>query len=219
MEMLVFGHAGTPLILFPTSKGRYYENKDFKLIESAAWFIENGMVRIYCPDSLDEAGWYNTSIHPADRVKTHMAYDHLIREEVIPRAIHETGIGRIAVAGCSFGGYHAANIAFRYPELVACLISMGGAFDINMHLDGYHDDNVYYHNPTEFLVHLAHPDLWRMAIILGTGEYDFCKPENERLSGILHGKGINHWLDIRPGANHDWPVWREMFPHYMSVMH
>jgi esterase/lipase superfamily enzyme len=34
-EMLVFGHAGYPVILFPTSLGRYYQNKDFGLIGSA----------------------------------------------------------------------------------------------------------------------------------------------------------------------------------------
>ena len=32
-EMLVFGNGGgLPLILFPTSFGRYYQNKDFGLV-------------------------------------------------------------------------------------------------------------------------------------------------------------------------------------------
>ncbi len=35
MEMLVFGHAGQPVILFPTSKGAYYQNKDQGMIEAA----------------------------------------------------------------------------------------------------------------------------------------------------------------------------------------
>src|SRR3954465_2880212 len=33
-DMLVFGHAGFPVILFPTSLGRYYQNKDFGLVGS-----------------------------------------------------------------------------------------------------------------------------------------------------------------------------------------
>ncbi|HLI92891.1 MAG TPA: hypothetical protein VKU83_04760, partial [Puia sp.] len=49
-EMLVFGYAGTPLILFPTSKGTYYQNKDHGLVGTARWFLENGRVKIYCPD-------------------------------------------------------------------------------------------------------------------------------------------------------------------------
>jgi esterase/lipase superfamily enzyme len=39
-EMLVFGNGGgLPLILFPTSGARYYENKDFGLVGSVAWYI------------------------------------------------------------------------------------------------------------------------------------------------------------------------------------
>lgn len=46
IEVLAFGHQGYPVILFPTSMGRYYENKDFKLIESVNWFLDNGLVKI-----------------------------------------------------------------------------------------------------------------------------------------------------------------------------
>ena len=38
--------------------------------------------------------------------------------------------GKVAVAGCSFGGYHAANFAFRHPGYVSHIFSMGGAFNI-----------------------------------------------------------------------------------------
>jgi esterase/lipase superfamily enzyme len=31
-------------------------------------------------------------------------------------------------------------------------------------------------------------------------------------------KGMPFWMDIRPGAEHDWPVWREMLPTYFSQM-
>ena len=68
-EMLVFGYAGYPLILFPTSKGSYYQNKDMGLIETARWFLENGKVKIHRPDSLDAYSWYNKSISPADRAR------------------------------------------------------------------------------------------------------------------------------------------------------
>jgi esterase/lipase superfamily enzyme len=57
-----------------------------------------------------------------------------------------------------------------------------------------------------------------MGIILGTSEYDSCKADNERLDVILQHKNIRHWLDVRPKETHDWPVWREMFPHYLSLI-
>jgi esterase/lipase superfamily enzyme len=215
-EMLVFGERGFPVILFPTSMGRFYENRDFKLIESVAWYLQNGFIKIYCPDGIDSDSWYNKNIHPADRVKNHIWYDQMILNEVVPLAIHETGVRRIATAGCSFGGYHATNFAFRHPEVVKHVINMGAAFDIKDQLDGYYDDNVYFNNPPDFI-----PSSWNEAyrdlhVILGTGEHDICLDANVKFAELLNAKGINHWLDIRPGANHDWPVWQAMFSQYLS---
>ncbi len=76
--MLVFGKTGYPLIIFPTSKARYYQAKDFGLIESVSKFVESGEVKIYCPDSMDNESWYNESIHPAERIKNHTSYEHVI---------------------------------------------------------------------------------------------------------------------------------------------
>ena len=36
MEFLWFGQFGRPVLLFPTSSGRFYENEDFKLTASLA---------------------------------------------------------------------------------------------------------------------------------------------------------------------------------------
>lgn len=217
-ELLVFGHAGYPLLLFPTSMGKYYENKDFGLIEAVRPWIESGKIRIYCPDSLDRDSWYNKHIHPRDRVLNHILYENLIMQEIVPRMQHESQQARIAVAGCSFGGYHALNLAFRHPDLVSCVFSMGGAFDIKNQLDGYYDDQVFFNNPPDYLPNLHHPDLWKMGIVLGSSEYDFCLPQNVEMHRMLQAKNIASWLDIRPGYHHDWPVWQQMFPEYVGLI-
>lgn len=218
IEMLTYGHAGHPVIIFPSTMGRYYESKDFKLIDSVRWFVENGLVRLYCPDSIDKHSWYNREVHPSIKVLNHIQYDKLIRWEIVETIRRHTGSPRVAVSGASFGGFHAANFAFRHPDVVSHLFSMSGAFDIKMFMNGYYDDNVYFNNPVDYLHGLNHPDLWRMKIILGTSEWDICRPANEHLSGILKAKGVNHWLDMRGWVQHDWPLWREMFPHYLSLI-
>ena len=52
MEYLWFGKFGRPVMLFPTSAGRYYENEDFKLAASlsdkdmadvAAFYAQSGL--------------------------------------------------------------------------------------------------------------------------------------------------------------------------------
>lgn len=218
LELLVYGHQGYPVIIFPSSMGRYYESKDFGLIESARWFVERGFVQIFCPDSIDRYSWYNKGIHPAQRVMNHIWYDKFINEELIPTIRWGTQTGKVVVAGASFGGYHATNFAFKHPDVVSHLFSMSGAFDIRMFLNGYYDDNVYYNNPVDFLPGSNNGDLWRMKIVLGTSEWDICRPDNENMSRLLHQKNIPHWLDMRGWVKHDWHLWREMFPHYLSLI-
>jgi len=218
IEMLVYGHAGYPVIIFPTTMGRYYESKDFGLIESARWFVEQGLIQLYCPDSIDKDSWYNKSIHPADRVRNHTWYDKFLIDELVNGIRIEKSIPKVAVAGASFGGYHAANFAFKHPESVSHMFSMSGAFDIKMFMDGHYDDNVFFNNPVDFLPGTNHPDLWNMNIVLGVGEWDICLDANKHMSHLLNSKGINHWYDERKWAEHDWPIWRDMFPHYLSLI-
>jgi esterase/lipase superfamily enzyme len=221
-DLLVFGHAGYPVITFPTSLGRYYQNKDFGLIASATHLIDSGQVRIYCPDGIDEQSWYNKSIHPADRVRTHLAYENVILHEVLPLAQRQGHRHRVGVAGASFGGYHAANFAFRHPDLIGYMISMSGTFDIKPFLDGYYDDHCYFNNPVDYLPGLTDSrmleQLRTMGIVLGTGEWDSCRQRNFELSAILGAKGLPHFLDDRKWSGHDWNYWRDMFPQYLSLL-
>src|SRR5258708_37654537 len=62
-EMLAFGHAGVPVVLFPTSQGRYYEYEDFRLIEAAAPLVDAGRVKLYCPAGRDGESRYNDGTH------------------------------------------------------------------------------------------------------------------------------------------------------------
>ncbi len=219
-EMLVFGNrSGLPLILFPTSFGRYYQNKDFGLVDSISGFVDAGRVTVYCPDAIDLESFYNKSIHPADRMRTHNGYENVIVRDVFDLARRECSCHRVAVGGASLGAYHAANIAFRYPDWVSHLICLSGSFDISSFFDGYHDDNIYFNSPYEYLPNM--PDPWKynhMTIILGTGEWDNTRHESYRLSEILKSKGVQHWLDDGKWRGHDWNYWRDMLPCYLSKL-
>ena len=218
IEMLVYGHYGYPVIVFPTTKGRYYESRDFKLIDSVAHLIDAGKVKIYCPDSVDAHSLYNKSIPPAERIKNHKYYIQFIQDEVVNAIRSSYGIEKVAVAGASFGGYHAANFAFSHPELVSHLFCMSAQFDIRDFMDGFYNDDMYFVNPIDYLPGDNHPDLWKMNITLGYGEWDICRDANLQMSHILNEKGITHWLDERRWAEHDWPIWRRMFVDYLSKL-
>lgn len=218
--MLVFGHSGYPVILFPAAKGNFHQCKDSGLIDSAAGLIDQGKIKIYCPDSADAESWYNYSIPPSERVLKHIAYENSILHDVVGYIKHDTGLERSAAAGCDLGAYHAANLAFRHPDLISHVFCMGGAFNIKQFIFGFYDDNCYFNNPPDYLPNLNDPwyidRIREMDIILGTGNKDNCLNENISLSNILNQKSISHWLDIRKDSGHDWQWWKEMFPQYLS---
>lgn len=211
MELLAFGHAGLPVIVFPTSMGRFFDYENRHMISIIGDQYENGQIQAFCVDSVDAESWYNKSIHPAQRAARHEQYDQYLVNEVLPFIRSRNSSPELTVTGCSFGGYHSANFALKHPQLVTEFISMGGAFDIHQFLDGYYDETCYYNCPPDFLPNLGDPALYRMNIVLAAGEYDICRAENERLSGILAAKGVAHTLDIwGDGAGHDWPWWQSM---------
>src|SRR6266849_4542019 len=136
MELLVFGHAGTPAIVFPTSMGRFYDYEDRGMIDAVRDKYENGEMQAFCVDSVDSESWYNKSIPPLQRVLRHEAYERYLVDEVIP-LIHTRAAENLGATGCSFGGYHALNLAFRHPDLISWCVIMSGAADISEFLDGY----------------------------------------------------------------------------------
>ena len=153
-----------------------------------------------------------------ERVYRYTFYDRFLNEEFIPQLQRNSPSGKVCMAGASFGGYKAANFAFKHPEKVSHLFCMSGAYNIKSFLDGHYDDNAYFNNPVDFLPDANQPELWQMNIVLGTSEWDICYKDNVELSDILKSKNINHWLDVRGWKEHDWPLWREMFPHYLSLI-
>ena len=155
-------------------------------------------------------------------MRTHNAFENVIVRDVFDLARRECGRHGVAVCGASLGAYHAANIAFRHPDAVSHLISLSGSFDISSFFDGYHDDNIYFNSPYEYLPNTIDP--WKynhMSIIIGTGEWDVTRDESYRLSEVLNSKGIKHWLDDGKWRGHDWNYWnywQDVLPYYLSLV-
>jgi esterase/lipase superfamily enzyme len=67
MEMLVFGEAGTPVLVFPTSMGRFYQWEDFGMIAHMASRIDAGWLQLWCVDSVDSESFYDKKKQPLPR--------------------------------------------------------------------------------------------------------------------------------------------------------
>lgn len=215
MELLAYGHAGLPVLVFPTSQGKFYEYENAGMIHAVWQKIEAGNLQVFCIDSVDSESWYNRGIHPHDRVMRQNAYESYILYEVVPLMKGVNGSEQICTTGCSLGAYHAFNFAMRHPDLTSACIAMSGCFDMKRYMDGYFDNDFYLNNPVDYLPNLT--DSWflerlnRMRIVLAAGDHDICLGENFRMADILGRKGIPHTLDVWTGGEvHDWPLWQRM---------
>ncbi len=220
MDLLVHGHAGARMIVFPTSKGWMNEWEDRGMMRALSDHINNGWLQVYSVSSVDAESWYAYHTWPGDRAWRHELYDRYLANEVIPFSQWKNPSPFCIAAGASFGSFHALSLGLKHPDRVHRVISMSGLCDIRRFLDGYHDINVYFNNPTEFierehdserLHHLRNQD-----IILAVGRDDGLRGQNERLSSLLWAKGIGNALRLWDGWSHDWPYWQKMMRLYVG---
>jgi esterase/lipase superfamily enzyme len=220
MELLVHGHAGLPVLVFPTSCGRFYEFEDRGMPQSMGDRVESGQVQFFCVDSVDAESWYNHAVEPRWRIARHVQYDDYLVHEVAPLVRQKNRAPQFITLGCSFGGFHAVNTALRHPDVFSGFLSMSGAFDLSSFLHGYTDQDVYYNQPTQFLPNLN--DGWFLnryaanTYVLATGWDDQCLGQNQHLDRVMSDKWIPHKLYVWDAWNaHDWPTWQRMMREYL----
>ena len=215
MELLRFGDAGLPLLVFPTSQGRFYQWEDFGLVGALEDKMADGHIQLWCVDSVDEESWYAKDHHPADRVRRHLAYERYLVEELIPSMPE-----RPVTTGTSFGAFHALVLALRRPWHVRGFVALSGAYDTERWLDGHHDEETYFTNPLAFLPGLddakyLDPIRSFEKKVIATGEDDANAAESILAADLLREKGVDVWLDVLSGWAHDWPYWKDMIRRYV----
>lgn len=219
MELLIFGHAGEPTIAFPTSRGRFYDWENFGMVDAVRDRLEQGLLQLFCVDSVDAESWYNRQAAPADRLARDDQYDAYLLQEVVP-FIRVRNPRPITLAGASFGGFHVIDKGLRHPDVYAKLLPMSGAYAAHWFLDGHESLGAYLHEPLSYLVDLTDPwFLERMRqqhILICVPEHDFLFEQNDRLRSLLVRRGVNAHFDVWPGHRHDWPAWRGMLRRHVG---
>jgi esterase/lipase superfamily enzyme len=227
MELLVFGHAGTPVVIFPTRQGRFYDYENWGLVTALADRIDAGQLQLYCVDSLDSESLYCGCRPPRQRIERHMQYQGYILEEVLPLTrLKNASAGRPAVHGCSIGAYHAVNIAFRHPDRFSRVIGLSGRYDLTQQMGpfldlfaGYYDEDIYFHTPSHFIPGISDPALLdhlrELDITLAVGDADAFCGSTRHLSSCLQHKGVPHRLYVWNGEAHRPRDWREMVRWYL----
>ncbi len=226
MEILVFGHAGAKVLVFPTRDGRFHEYEDIRVVESVVGKLEAGEIQLYCIDSIDHESFYCFWCQPADRIRRHRQFEQYVLDEVMPFMDARGGDSRVVAHGCSLGAYHAVNIAFRHPERFTKLVAFSGRYDLTMAVEefvdlfeGYYDEEIYYNIPSHYMSNLdcltTLETIRRLDITLVIGDEDPFLENNRQFSDLLWRKGIRHAFHVWQGRAHRGHYWRRMASLYL----
>ncbi len=225
MEIVVYGHYGTALLLLPTAAADFLEYERFHLIDAISKHIDEGKVKVFSINSINSESWLNNRMHPRHKAIRHTQFNDYVYKEVIPFIRTMTSPDTdIITCGASFGALHSANLFFKRPDLISGVIAMSGNYNLSSYTDGYHDEDVYFNSPMEYLPGLNDEYLLprirsskHIHILTGSGDWE-TPDASRRFSAMLNAKEIPHELDVwGPDMPHDWTTWRAMLPYYLET--
>ena len=226
MELLIFGHSGAKVLMFPTRDGYFWEYEKIDIVASLADQVEAGHLQLYCIEGLAQETFYHRGQHPADRIRRHAAFEDYVLNEVLPLMAWTNPHDCTMAMGCSLGAFQAVSLVLRHPHLFRKLVAFSGRYDLTMKVvgfddlfGGYYDDEIYFHTPTHFLPGLTCPwrleQLRRLDIVLAVGKDDPFLDDNRRLSRLLEEKSVRHRLQVWDGRAHLARAWRKMAALYV----
>ena len=227
MNVRVYGHYGSPIVVFPTSGGDEREYEGQGMFEALGHHVDSGRVKFYCINSVNNDSWYNQQAHPRHRSWLQARYDDYVMSELVP-FIHDhcrTPGLPLTTTGASFGAYHAANTLLKHPHVFKRCLALSGIYDVRRYMDGDYDDNFYFNNPVDYVAGLSDPwyleQLGSGDIRLVTGHGPWEHPEwSYQLSEALSRRGIPHSVDNwGPEGGHDWPYWKRQMDRYLGALY
>jgi esterase/lipase superfamily enzyme len=230
MEYKRYGYGGRPVVMFPTSRGRFFQYEDTGTIAALSPFIDSGRIQVWTLDSVDTESFFSHDPDLQNRIGRHEAYFRYVREEALPKIVSVTRAANAGLvpkplfAGCSMGAFHGANFVFRFPELASGVIALSGVYSTRDFFGPALDGGLYFNSPLDYLAGLEDAEILdrlralRLIFCCGRGAWEErMVPETLRLQEILREKGIPAWVDIWGNdVSHDWVWWHRQIVYFMD---
>ena len=223
VQLVRWGHYGTPVLLFPTAGGDAEEVERFHLIRVLEPLIDGGRIKVYSTDSIAGRAWISGA-HSAEFCSLlQNRFDDFIYREVTPaiRTDCKSDDVDIIATGASIGAFNAVATVCRHPDAYRMAIGMSGTYDLSKYLEGRMNQDFYFSSPLHYLPRLEGPqlDLLRTRFVLlpsGEGNYEDIG-ESWRIANVLGAKGVPNRVDSWGAEwHHDWDTWRAMLPRYLE---
>jgi esterase/lipase superfamily enzyme len=232
MNLNVYGHWGKPFVVFPCSRGRWFDFEGMGMTTAIAGFLLAGKIKLFTIDSVDAESWYDWSVPPVERNARHEAYDRYVVDEVVPfvRSHCRTPGERPMTTGCSMGAYHAVNEFLKHPDLFGGTIALSGLYRLDRAEFGLSPADlpaVYFNSPVSYLPGITDP--WtldryrdsRIVVCTGQGAWEAEALEDTRaLDRCFREKSIPAWVDVwGEDVNHDWPWWYRQMNYFLGKLY
>lgn len=222
-----WGHAGLPVLLFPTAGGDAREVERFGLVGALSPLVEAGWIRLFSCDSVPGRALLHEELTPESFAALLYRFDVFVYHELVPWIRAETGRpdAELVVAGASLGALFALVSVCRHPDAFAHALCLSGKYDLEDYFDGAPPPlDFHYASPLHFLPWLEDADhlaLLRrrfVRLICGRGRAE--RPEYAfRVARVLGAKGIPNRVDAwGPDWHHDWASWRATLPIYLGEL-
>ena len=227
-RVLVHGHWGRPLLVFPSEQGNAADAESNGLVGAVGNLLTDGRLKLYCVDSFDAASWSASHLPLEERARQHERYESWIVDVVANFIVEDCGGGPVEImtAGCSMGAFHALNIALRHADRFPLALGFSGNYDASSWRPwGERGMSTYFNNPVDYVPNLGGEHLdWlrgRLSVLLvcGQGQWEDTTGSLEstkHMAKLLGDKGIRCELDLwGHDVPHDWPSWRAQWAHHL----
>lgn len=219
-------------MVFPCSRGRYFDYEGMGMIDAISRYIDHGIVKLFTVDSVDAESWYRFDLPPAERNARHEAFDRYVVAEVVPFIWKHCGRpgAQIMANGCSMGAYHAINFFLKHPDIFHGTIALSGLYRLDRAEFAIPSDDisqVYFNSPLSYLPELE--DSWyvdrfrerKIVVCVGQGAWEDEALEDTRtLERLFREKGIEAWVDFwGQDVNHDWPWWHRQMNYFLDRLY
>ena len=227
VHLWAYGHAGQPIIVFPSAAGFAHEWDAQGMVGVLQPFLDKGKIRLYCPESNVAEAWTRKESPLPWRMERHQAYERFVGETLVPFVRHDARIPEAAplwTMGCSLGAMYAANFALKQPRVFRRAICMSGRYLATALTNGETCEALYFQNTLAFVRGMGGDYLelvrknTQITLVCGQGPYEEgCIEETIALGELLDKKGIPNWTDIwGKDSRHDWDWWRKQVVYHLT---
>ena len=231
MEHKRYGHAGRPVVVFPTSNGRFFQYEDSGAVAALSEFIDDGRIQVLTLDGIDGETFLSKDPDLQARIGRHDAYFRYVSEEAFPDLVarsagFERRPGSEAARDRLFDG-RVPRLEFPVPFSRSRRRrdrAQRRLFDA-----GFFRRGARRRNFLQLAARLSgRPErraaCWpklrasRMIFCCGQGAWEErMLIETRQLEQVLRDKEIPAWVDYwGTDVNHDWPWWHKQLKYFMQ---